>query len=107
MNEDRMSPTELQRISSHEVAPFEDHEADLHLNDPIPYEGWLPSEAQIRRFCDQLRSEPEWQEQHQQFDDRQSDSDDGAIVAMPDRSSFRRRKSINNGTALRNNSIRP
>lgn len=38
----------------------EDPQARLHLNDPIPHEGWLPSEEQIRRFCEQLRAEPGW-----------------------------------------------
>ena len=98
MIESNLNRTELQRRSFPKLASGEELEANLHLNDPIPYEGWLPSEAQIRRFCEQLRSEPEWQEQQRKFDERQSDSSE-AVVAMPDHSSFHRRRAFNGVTA--------
>lgn len=99
--------TESQCLSPQELASCEDLAANLNLNDPVPYEGWLPSEEQIRRFCGQIRSEPGWQEKHQQLDERQSASDDETIVAMPDLLSFRRRKALSDLTALRTNPIRP
>ena len=107
MIEPNLNRTELPRRSFPQLASGEQLEANLHLNDPIPYEGWLPSEAQIRRFCEQLRSEPEWQEQQRKFDERQSDSGAEAIVSMSDHSSFHRRTAFNGLTAHQRNPIRP
>ena len=107
MVEPNVTRTESQGLSPQELASCEHREANLHLNDPVPYEGWMPSEEQIRRFCEQLRSEPGWQEKHQQLDARQSASDDETIVARPDLLSFRRRKALSDLTTLRTTPIRP
>lgn len=82
-------------------------ETDLHLNDPIPYKGWLPSEEQIRRFCEQLRSEPAWQERYEHRSEWQSESNEEAFSAIPDRVSRRRKITKNDLATPRANPLRP
>ncbi len=107
MVELKLPRTNSRNRSSREPVFRDNLEENLHLNDPIPYEGWLPSEEQIRRFCEQLRSEPEWQDQHRHYDEMQSELDGETIFGMADRSSFRRRKTLSDLTTIRTNPILP